>query len=158
MPIKDEPKQISIHWKLPKHTSGCTNFYFQEWPARKPIYLEEYCENNQNFHSEAPVLEWPLHFPLSTLERNFEGRASCMKQWDRWGVRKCNLGAVKNLPNSAKDLLKQMSSTTMMLSEASEGWCMFFKESELTIKWKSWKKVLLASNILQLCTDVFLLF
>lgn len=50
-------KNRCIDWKLPKHTSGCTNVYFQEWPARKPICLDEYCENHQNFHSEAPVHE-----------------------------------------------------------------------------------------------------
>lgn len=68
---------------------------------------------------------------------------------------KRNSVKVKNLPDSAKDLLKQMSNITMMLSQENKGWCMFLRDSELTIKWKSWKKALLVPNFLQFAQMYF---
>lgn len=40
---------------------------------------------------------------------------------------KCYSDKVKNLPNSAKYLLKQTSDRTMMLSKENKGWCVFLR-------------------------------
>lgn len=54
LPIK-EPKDLRIKANLPKHTRQSSNVYFQAWPARTPICPDRDREENQNFHSKAPV-------------------------------------------------------------------------------------------------------
>lgn len=116
---------MRVDWNLPISTSNYSNVYFKNGMPENQFVSMNTVRTAWIFTVRLLYMNGHYIFPFPHSKGTWKAEPAVWSSRTTGRSVKHNSDKVKKLPNIAKDLLKQISNITMMLSKENKGWYVF---------------------------------